>query len=86
MGSVTLECFIKSRSAYIQFQVVETKGLEARLALNLIKRVNTVSKQFLSLGDVIESYPTVFDGGLGRFPGQQHISLLENARPVVQKI
>lgn len=82
VGEVVLSCKVKERKEKVSFVVVNAKnqmpllGLQECLKLNLIRKVDSLSKKvlFKTLDDVVNNYSQVFEG-LGKFQTQHHITL-----------
>lgn len=91
LGHIILECESPGGAkADVEFAVVNESrdppilGLNACVALNLVRRVSTVVQNFQNKEDILCHYGCVFEG-LGRFPSTHHIEVKEGAVPQVQQ-
>lgn len=92
LGTCLLQCYRDSVSHKIKFIVVNNNtqpilGLETCVALNLIQKVESLERNSLnsmqnSLGRLLGKYSQLFSG-IGCLKQTHHITLRENAQPVI---
>ncbi|XP_031334069.1 uncharacterized protein K02A2.6-like [Photinus pyralis] len=91
VGEAELKCKVNKYVCNIKFVIVDTRdqmpllGLQDCIRLHLIKRVDELQASFKSSEDVVNRFPSVFQG-LGTFPNKHHITLNENVSPTVAPI
>lgn len=91
LGTCMLKCYHSENSYNILFHVLNNNaqailGLETSIALNLIKRIDTLRSNITEiLNQILNEYSELFQG-IGCINQQYHIILKDNAQPVVSPI